>query len=59
MEQEQEEFYESVRRGYLELAATDSSRIAVIDASGNVEEVGAAIATALSERLKGEFHGLL
>jgi dTMP kinase len=58
MEQEREEFYEAVRRGYLELAASDPSRIAVIDASGNVEAVGAAIAAALTERLKGN-HGLL
>ena len=59
MEKEPEEFYEAVRRGYLDLAVAESDRITVIDASGNVEEVGAAITTALSERLKGECHGLL
>lgn len=59
MEQEREEFYEAVRRGYLDLAAAESSRIAVIDASGDINAVGAAITTALSERLKGECHGLL
>jgi dTMP kinase len=58
MEQEREEFYEAVRRGYLELAASEPSRIAVIDASGDVEAVGTAIAAALTERLKGN-HGLL
>jgi dTMP kinase len=59
MEQERAEFYEAVRRGYLELAVAESDRITVIDASGNVEEVGAAIAATLSQRLKGEYHGLL
>lgn len=59
MEQEQEEFYEAVRRGYLDLAIAESSRIAVIDASGDIDAVGASITTALSERLKGECHGLL
>ena len=59
MEQERAEFYEAVRHGYLELAASESSRIAVIDASGDVQAVGVAIEAALSERLKGEFHGLL
>jgi dTMP kinase len=58
MEQEREEFYEAVRRGYLDLAAGESSRIAVIDASGDVEAVAAAIGAALLERLKGEYHGL-
>jgi dTMP kinase len=59
MEQERAEFYEAVRRGYLDLAVAESDRITVIDASGNVEEVGAAIAATLSQRLKGEYHGLL
>ncbi len=59
MEQEQEEFYEAVRRGYLDLAVAESSRIAVIDASGDIDAVGASIMAALSERLKGECHGLL
>lgn len=59
MEQEQEEFYEAVRRGYLELAAAESSRIAVIDASGDIDAVSASVMAALSKRLKGECHGLL
>lgn len=59
MEQEGDAFYEAVRRGYLELASKEPSRIAVIDASGDVEAVGAAISSALTKRLKGDFHGLL
>lgn len=58
MEQERGEFYEAVRRGYLELAVSEPSRILVIDASGDVEAVGEAIVAALSERLKGQSHGL-
>jgi len=58
MEREREEFYEAVRRGYLDLAAAESSRIAVIDASGDVKEVGEAVVAALAERLGGH-HGLL
>lgn len=59
MEQEEGEFYEAVRRGYLELANAEPSRIAVIDASGDVETVRKAIVMALSERLKGQSYGLL
>lgn len=59
MEQERDEFYAAVRRGYLDLAAAEPSRIAVIDASGDVEAVGDAIAAVLKERLKGRSHGLL
>ena len=58
MEQEGEEFYEAVRRGYLDLAAADSGRIAVIDASADEESVGAAVAAVLKNRFEGEFHGL-
>lgn len=39
MEQEPERFYEAVRHGYLALAAKESNRIVVIDASEDVEEV--------------------
>jgi dTMP kinase len=59
MEKEGQEFYEAVRRGYLELAAAEPSRIAVIDASGDMEAVETAIVSALKERLKGDRHGLL
>jgi len=58
MEQEEGRFYEAVRRGYLELAAEHPSRIAVIDASGDVESVEAAIDVILKGRLKGVEHGL-
>lgn len=51
MEQEEDRFYEAVRRGYLELASEHPSRIAVIDASGDVESVEAAITAILKERL--------
>lgn len=59
MEQEDAAFYEAVRRGYLDLAAGQPERIAVIDASGDMEEVESAILAVLKERLKGRDHGLL
>ena len=55
MEQEKEEFYESVRRGYLGLAAV-TPRIVVIDASDSPDEVGQAVIAATRSRL-GELHG--
>lgn len=58
MEQEESGFYEAVRRGYLKLAADHPSRIAVIDASGDVDSVEAAITAVLKDRLKGGEHGL-
>jgi len=58
MEQEESGFYEAVRRGYLKLAADNPSRIAVIDASGDVDSVETAITTILKDRLKGGDHGL-
>lgn len=59
MEQERQEFYEAVRRGYLKLASEEPSRIAVIDASGDMEAVETAILAAVKERLEGGYHGLL
>jgi dTMP kinase len=50
MEQEGEEFYEAVRRGYLELAGASPDRFAVIDASGNEASVENLITAALAER---------
>lgn len=44
------EFFEKVRQGYLELAASEGSRIEVIDASGGIEEVQAGIRTVLEKR---------
>ena len=39
MEQEPMEFYQAVRRGYLDLAQAEPNRVRVIDGSGSVEEV--------------------
>lgn len=44
------DFFEKVRQGYLELAASEGSRIEVVDASGSIEEVQAAIQTVLERR---------
>jgi dTMP kinase len=43
MESQPVEFYEAVRRGYLELAAVHPERIKVLDASQAIEAVGAEI----------------
>ncbi len=58
MEQEGAEFYEAVREGYLMLAAAHPERIAIIDASGNIETVEAQIAAALKLRLEERTDGL-
>jgi dTMP kinase len=58
MEQEGEEFYEAVRRGYLELAEASPGRFAVIDASGNEASVESLITAALAERFNGGAHGI-
>ena len=55
MEQEGEEFYEAVRRGYLELAEANPKRFVIIDASGNEDSVGASITAILKERSHGLF----
>jgi len=52
MEQEKEEFYESVRRGFLELARSNPERIAVIDGSGDEKSVEHAITKVIAERLQ-------
>ncbi len=49
MEQQSEDFYEAVRRGYLDLAAKEPERIVVIDASGDIEEVSQKIMTRLHQ----------
>lgn len=46
-------FHERMRRGYLAVAAADPSRCAVIDATGAVEAVRAAVVAALDARLGG------
>jgi dTMP kinase len=58
MEQEGEEFYEAVMRGYLELAEASPGRFAVIDASGNEASVESLITAALAERFNGGAHGI-
>jgi dTMP kinase len=49
-ERERAEFFERVREGYLARAAQEPERIAVIDASGAIEQVGAEILQALRVR---------
>lgn len=58
MEQEEEAFYEAVRRGYLELAFRNPDRIAVIDASGDIDAVEVSITEVLNNQFKGGIHGL-
>jgi len=52
MEQEGGEFYEAVRRGYLELADAHPERFRVIDASPSEQAVEAAIEAAIMNRFK-------
>lgn len=51
MESQPLAFFESIRQGYLDLASTDPDRIAVIDASPGIDEVG--------ERIRAEFESRL
>lgn len=51
MESQPPAFFESVRQGYLELAAREKKRIAVIDASASVDEVFAQLIAAFRERI--------
>jgi dTMP kinase len=54
MEGQPEAFYQSVRRGYLDLAASEPERFAVIDAAGTEEKV----ALRVRESVEGRCHGL-
>jgi dTMP kinase len=45
------DFHARVRSGFLEIAAQDPKRCMVIDATGSIESIAAAIAGAASERL--------
>jgi dTMP kinase len=45
------DFHARVRSGFLEIAAQDPKRCMVIDATGSIDSVAAAIAAAASERL--------
>jgi dTMP kinase len=49
-ERERAEFFERVRAGYLARAHAEPQRLAIIDAGGPVEEVGAQILAALESR---------
>lgn len=51
MEDQPLEFFEKVRRGYLELANQEPGRIVVIDASQPIEAVEAQIAKLVAERI--------
>ncbi len=51
MESQPLAFFESVRRGYLELAAAQPDRIAVIDATQSIEEVFAELIRVFEARL--------
>lgn len=51
MESQPLAFFEAVRRGYLELAAAEPTRMAVIDASEGIEEVFASLLAAFEARL--------
>lgn len=51
MESQPLAFFESVRQGYLDLAAREPERIAVIDASATVEEVFTRLIDAFHDRL--------
>jgi dTMP kinase len=45
------DFHERVRKGFLEIAKSESKRCAVIDASKDIETIAGAIARSVSERL--------
>ncbi len=49
---EREEFFERVRSAYLARAAEDPGRVAVVDASGTLEQVQTEIRQVLRDRLK-------
>ena len=51
-EQESRVFFEHVRKAYLERAAAAGERFAVIDASGNIEEVWSQIEPVLRARME-------
>ncbi len=55
MEQEEDGFYEAVRRGYLDLAHADPERFVIIDASAPEEVVEASIQEAIRKKCHGLF----
>ena len=48
-------FHERLRRGFLEIAAAEPGRCAVIDAAGRIEDVNRAIVVTVAERLGVSF----
>ena len=46
------EFHERVRKGFLDIAAAESDRCAVIDATSDVDSVASAIGNAVVQRLQ-------
>lgn len=50
MENQPLDFFERVRKGYLDLAETESERIVIIDAAGSIEKVHAEILKALQSK---------
>jgi len=50
MEDQPLDFFERVRKGYLDLAATETKRMIVIDATGSIEKVHADILKALKSK---------
>jgi len=51
LDREETTFHQRVRAGYLTLAAAEPERIAVVDGTGTVDEVHAAVRAAVAERL--------
>jgi len=51
MEQQPAEFYEAVRRGYLDLAARETTRIRLLDANASIEALDTQIWQAVATRL--------
>lgn len=50
MENQPADFFERVRQGYLDLAAVETERMVLINASGSIEQVHADIQTVLNNR---------
>jgi dTMP kinase len=53
MEKQSADFYEAVRRGYLQLAERESARICVLDAARTADEIEQEIWTTLTDRFDG------
>ena len=53
IEREQNEFFQRVRAGYLDLASDNPGRVVVVDAAASVDEVAGAIRGIVESRLNG------